>query len=80
MLVHIVIGKHEVKAVPDIFFAEVIPDGGSGDKLKIDTVAVSGDIIIFDQGVSAFPEMDTVTGQLFRFWCALDLIIPDGDK
>jgi len=80
MLIHVIIGEHEVQTIPDIFLTSVIPDGGGGYKFKIDAIAVTGDPVMINQGIPAFPQMNTITRQLFGAGGSGDEIVPDSYK
>ena len=53
--VRVIIGEHEVESVADIFFTQVITDGGSGYKFKVDAVPVSFHMVVLDHGMIGFP-------------------------
>jgi hypothetical protein len=49
ILVGVIIGKHEMKTIPDIVFTQVVMDKGVGDKFEINAVTMSLNMVIFYQ-------------------------------
>ena len=67
VVIVVIVRKHKMKPVAQVMFAVIVPNFGVCYKFKIDSIALACEVILRDQGPSAFPQMNAVSAVLLFF-------------
>src|SRR6476659_3770524 len=65
--VSVVVGKHKVQSIPNVFKRRVMPDNRMGYKLEVNTIAVTRNGVRNNSHAITLPAMNTITTLLFLF-------------
>jgi hypothetical protein len=64
-----------MKSVTEIFFTVVVNYSPVTDELKINSVAMVKDFVVFDYDISAVPKVNSIAGVCFPFSFTFDVVI-----
>lgn len=77
LFVAVVVGEHEVEAVPQVIMTSIVHNIGVGHKFKIDAIAMATDLVVDDLHTVAFPAMDTIGGSKLGLGVGAERIATD---